>query len=127
LKAATEVEARRGSVANTDVRDVKVVHPLSKAIVDLKLGFQSNIMVLDIYGGKDLSKKNRRDTPLTTPGEVLLLDPSGNMSVRSEIDDLALYNTTLVREEPVKKPLEDQDEKEDKKKPIERKPIRPRD
>ncbi len=102
LKAATEIEARRGSVANTPPREVSVRHPIDKAVVKLNLGFESNFMVLDIYGGDNLSGR-RRDPPITKPGEILLLDANGNMTVRSEMDDHMQYEDTLVRDEPPKK------------------------
>ncbi len=99
LKAATEIDARRGTVANTPAREVTVRHPLDKQNVKLNLSFKSNILVLDIYGGNILPGR-RKEVPITEPGEILLLDANGNMTVRSEMDDFDQYQDALVREEP---------------------------
>ena len=103
LKPGTELDVRRGTMANTPPRKVKARNPLDKSVHELEVGFDSNILVLDIYGGKELSKK-KHDTPITTPGEVLLFDSNGNMTVRNEIDDQVEYSESLVRDEPVVKP-----------------------
>ncbi|MEX0676144.1 MAG: hypothetical protein WD063_03665 [Pirellulales bacterium] len=112
LEAATELtKVHRGVLANTEQKPVKVRHPISRQITELTLGFQSNILVLDIYGGRDLGK--RKTPPIVTPGEILLLDADGNMTVRSELDDQAQYESSIVRDEPEPttkpKPLLDND------------------
>jgi hypothetical protein len=111
LKPATELDVRRGTMANTPARKVKVRNPLDKQVHELEVGFDSNILVLDIFGGKDLAKR-KHETPITTPGEILLFDSNGNMTVRSELDDQTEYNESLVREEPKEKPkaLEEKDD-----------------
>lgn len=116
LKAATEIDAHRGTVANTPPREVLVKHPIDKQMVKLNLGFESNILVLDIYGGNDLPGR-KKDVPITEPGEILLLDANGNMTVRSEMDDFAQYQETLVREEPKPEAKALDAEKDDKNKP----------
>ncbi len=115
MKAATEIDAHRGTVANTPPREVIAIHPIDKQKVKLNLGFESNILVLDIYGGNDLGTR-RKEIPITEPGEILLLDSNGNMTVRSEIDDFDQYQDTLVREEAPaqKRALDDDKEKERK-------------
>lgn len=111
LKAATELEVRRGAVANTGPVDIKVPHPLDNTPQELNRSFESNIMVLDIHGGKDVTRR-KHDPPLTSPGEILILDPSGNMTVRSEIDDREQFAKLVIRAEPEKKPAPDKDKKE---------------
>jgi hypothetical protein len=103
LKPGTELDVRRGSLADTPPRKVKARNPIDKSVTELEVGFDSNILVLDIYGGKELSRK-KHDPPITTPGELLLFDANGNMTVRSELDDAAQYNESLVRDEPKEKP-----------------------
>jgi hypothetical protein len=115
LKAATELTVRRGAVANTGPVAVKVPHPLDKSPRDLNRSFESNIMVLDIHGGKDVTRR-KHDPPLTSPGEILILDPSGKMSVRSELEDREQFANLIIREEPVRRPTADKDkEKEESK------------
>jgi hypothetical protein len=106
LEAATELtKVHRGTVANTEVRDVQVKNPRDSQPKKMKLGFQSNILVLDIYGGRDLPAR-RKVPAVAGPGEILLLDANGNMMVRSELDDQAQYESSFVRDEPppAKKP-----------------------
>jgi hypothetical protein len=112
LKPGAELDVRRGSMADTPPRKVKARNPIDKSIEELEVGFDSNILVLDIYGGKELSKK-KHDTPITTPGEILLFDANGNMTVRNEMDDAAEYNESLVREEPEKKPKASEEKEAD--------------
>lgn len=108
LKAATELDLRRGGVANTGQVTVKVPHPLDNTPQEFARSFQSNIMVLDIHGGKDVTRR-KHDPPLTSPGEVLILDPSGKMTVRSELDDRDQFAKLIIRPEPVKKAAPEKD------------------
>ncbi len=113
LKAATELEVRRGAVANTGPVTVKVPHPLDNTPEELTRSFESNIMILDIHGGKDVTRR-RHDPPLTSPGEILILDASGNLSVRSELDDREPFAKSIIRIEPEKKPAPEKDNKDSK-------------
>jgi len=119
LIAATEMkEVRRGTVGNTEQRAVKARNPLNKSIQDLDLAIKSNIMVLDISGGKPLGAKSK----LTTPGEILLMDANGNLTVRSEMDDVEQYNIAMPVDPATVKP-ERALEKDDAKGKAPRKPI----
>ena len=117
-EAGTELaKVSRGSVANA--RDRKVTVPGSQGAKELTLDFAPNMLVLDIYGGKPLSRKN---ASLKAPGEVLLLDANGNMIVRHELDDRQQYERFAVRdEEPESKKkssaLKEDEEGAPKKKP----------
>jgi hypothetical protein len=98
LQAAFELKgARRGTVANKKQATVPVKHPQTKVETKVTLDFESNIIVLDIEGGRALTGRRRGPT-ITTPGEVLLLDAEGNMMVRSELEDEKLYAESVVRE-----------------------------
>ncbi len=108
LKAATELDVRRGTVANTGPVNVKVPDPLSKTPKELSRSFESNFMVLDIHGGKDVTRR-KHDPPLTSPGEILLLDANGNMTVRSELEDRDQFANLVIREAPVAKPVVEKD------------------
>ncbi len=122
LEAATELtRVRRGTLANAEQETVRVRRPGFNDPAELTLDFRSNTLVLDIYGGRNLSNRRRAD-PITSPGEILLLDAEGNMIVRNEMDDWAQYESTIVRdpavEAPKKKPLLNPD----KRKPRIRRP-----
>lgn len=60
-----------------------------------KIDYKTEMIVLDLRGGERLGR-NR----LTAPGEILLLDPDGNLEVRGEAEDrkarLAQKNPTTV-------------------------------
>jgi hypothetical protein len=137
VQAAFELKgARRGSVANKKQATVPVKHPQTKQEKKVTLDFESNILVLDIDGGRTLYKRKAPTSseqgavrpagggrgaaampPITTPGEVLLLDAEGNMMVRSELEDEKLYEESVVREEPAApegKPLLDGDRRDRK-------------
>jgi hypothetical protein len=47
--------------------------------------YVTDVLVLDLRGGDRLAGKNR----LAWPGEMLLMDPDGNLQVRSDVDDTA--------------------------------------
>jgi len=115
LKAAAELEVRRGAVANTGPVNIKVPHPLDKTPQELTRSFESNIMILDIHGGKDVTRR-KHDPPLTSPGEILILDASGNMTVRSELEDREPFAKLIIRSEPEPKPAADKDKDKDKEK-----------
>jgi hypothetical protein len=64
----------------------------------IDVDYVTNVVVVDFRGGGKLP--GRKD-PVTEPAEVLLLDLNGNLTVRSEVDDLAAINeVTGVVEEP---------------------------
>jgi hypothetical protein len=67
--------------------------------------FKSDMVVLDIRGGKGISGKN--GSKLTSPGEVLLLDRNGDLVVRNELDDRSMYEKRTPPEEPETKAKRD--------------------
>ena len=56
--------------------------------------FRSDMLILDIVGGKDLPK-GRKGEKLKSPGEMLVFTSSGQLEVHTEIDDSReyFYNT----------------------------------
>lgn len=111
VEAAIELEFERGAVANVPPKEVaersKLVYiardPRTEEFVEpTEIEFKTNMVVLDIYGGRAMSKK--KDAQLASPVEALLLDASGHLTVRSELDDLQMYNH---RKLPVKPPKPD--------------------
>lgn len=107
--AAAEVRVQRGTVANKREK-VEAIDPRDgsrqpAAFVD----FNTNTVVVDIFGGKLVSgPKRRTESPLAAPGEVLLLDAGGNLVVHNDIDDLSTYEYRLP---PKPEPVEDSDDK----------------
>ncbi len=90
IEAAIEQEFERGAVANLMGRTVKARDPRNEQIVERDdIDFKSDAIVLDIYGGRALTKK--RDSLLASPVDVLLMDASGHLIVHSELDDLQMY------------------------------------
>jgi hypothetical protein len=102
---------RRGGVANALNKEVQV-RDVGGQVKSVTLDFKSDIVVLDIFGGKTLPGK-RRVPPLTAPGEILLMDADGNLTVRNELDDRLSYGKTIVKEEPPPRaePKDDKDSK----------------
>jgi len=109
IEATTEVSLTRGTVANhtgkANARD-----PRTEQAMDLdEVEFRTGMVVLDMYGGKPLS---RRQT-LTSPAEVLLLDASGHLTVHSELADQTIYQRHKPAEEPSTRKDKDKDKEKD--------------
>jgi hypothetical protein len=81
IHAANEKELRRGYVANM-VEETEYILPDGQSI-DKKDSFKffTGITVVDVAGGEKLSRD------MDAPSRVLLLDPSGELYIRSELDD----------------------------------------
>jgi len=52
-------------------------------VVPETVDYVTEMLVLDLRGGEKLAGRNR----LTSPGEILLLDPDGNLEVRDDVED----------------------------------------
>jgi hypothetical protein len=99
---AAEVDVHRGSVLNF-VKDVRVIHPVTHHIVDLKeYAFSTNAIVADMLGGAEIPLLDRRTekSPLIAPGEILIFDSRGKLHVQDETDDIEGYRVFLVNAAP---------------------------
>ena len=85
---------------------------------EVTIDFQSNILVLDIYGGAKLNSR----MGLFAPGEVLVLDAQGNMSVHNELDDATEFESSMPKADPPPKKAKDLEDdgakKKEKKAPL---------
>jgi hypothetical protein len=97
IQVAKEKDFQRGSVANM-TEDAERLVEQGRAIDPVDdFKFQSDITVLDIMGGERLTRKEMR------PGSVLLMDPAGQLFVRSELTDaerVETHRATFAKEAP---------------------------
>ena len=95
---------RRGYVANFVERDQKYLGPGGLWIDELdSFNFFTGMTVVDMSGGETLG----RDT--TAPSRVLIMDPAGELHIRSEMDDKeAVTNHKLIFEEDKRRGREDE-------------------
>ena len=121
MEPAYEYDVGRGSVANTTVKELNVLNRQTKKIDEMTdVKFRSDMVVLDIRGGKLVGKKGSN---LTAPGEVLLLDRNGDLMVRSELDDQSMYEKRVPPEAPDTRAKNVLTEPP-KPKPVRKKPVR---
>ena len=81
IQAANEKELRRGYVANM-VEDAEYITPDGKSIDKIEsFKFFTGITVVDMAGGEKLMRD------MQAPSRVLLLDPSGELYIHTELDD----------------------------------------
>ncbi len=117
VDASRIVELVRGQVAN---------FPAEDAFVDRgpdigeqkKIPFQTDMMIVDMTGGDSTTIPGGGRA--RAPSQVLVMEPNGKLTVRSELADAETYETTRQRmkkaEEAAKPPPADKDEDEDKPK-----------
>ncbi len=90
VDVATETRAFRGSVANFSKRAFDVLDPVTLVIKVLRnVDLKTDHLIVDLRGGEDLP--GDRKSPLTSAGEVALIDDRGNFVVRNELDDYLDY------------------------------------
>jgi hypothetical protein len=81
VHAGIEKELRRGFVANS-IEEAEYVTPDQRSIDKMdSFKFMTGVTVVDVRGGAPLAKD------MQSPAQVLLLDPSGELYIRSELDD----------------------------------------
>jgi hypothetical protein len=118
-----KAETRRGAVLNlSDV--IQFFNPLDWKVYEIfdkveadgsKVGrqYRTDAILVDIIGGhRVFTLKNQS---VAMPGEILIMDASGNFIVRDELDDAQPYNhATIVSEQSSPPPRRKDDEKNDK-------------
>lgn len=87
----TELSTIRGGMLDAS-QAVDVLHPITRQFHTLdNYQFRSGAMLLDMRGGEPLSGPNGsradRSVGFYSPGEILILDESGNLQVGNEFDD----------------------------------------
>ncbi len=99
VPASTKTRTYRASLANKKESKVLATDPRNKKVIVIdEVDFNSGIVVVDIYGGKSVSnQKSKRESPFTAPGEVLLLDAQGNLTVHNDLED---HDQFLSRQPP---------------------------
>ncbi|HEY3394408.1 MAG TPA: hypothetical protein VGK58_16965, partial [Lacipirellulaceae bacterium] len=96
IQAETQREFKRGYVANFVTKGQKYLGPGGMWIDELEsFNFFTGMTVLDVNGGESLGGKDA-----TAPARVLIMDPAGELHIRSEMDDKdAVTNHKLIFEE----------------------------
>jgi hypothetical protein len=101
IKAAEELDTRRGYIANMTQRDQRYIGPDGTWIDEVEsFAFRTGITVLDVDGGESLGK----DT--TAPARVLLMGPAGELYIRNELDDalaVATHNAIMEADDQAKR------------------------
>jgi hypothetical protein len=87
----------RGAVLHA-TQDVKVIHPVTKEVIDLpKFTVATDCLIADMMGGEALRPVDRTlPQPMTAVGEMLVMDPLGRLTVRNEADDIDMYRRFTV-------------------------------
>ena len=89
------VEAPRGKVVNF-TSDTEAIDPSANGLRKITgKKFETGSIVLDIRGGDWFTTKKLH----SVPGEILLLDSDGNLTIRSEVEDAKTYNNHNFPEE----------------------------
>jgi hypothetical protein len=105
IPAALE-KVTRGALLQA-TQDVKVIHPVTKEVIDLpKFTVATNCLIADMMGGEAMRPVDRTLTqPLTAIGEMLVMDPLGRLMVRNEADDIDMYRRfTVPKSDPNAQP-----------------------
>ena len=94
----------RGSVLNFTLDKTKVIHPVTKEVIELdKYPLITDAMVADLMGGETMRAINTQLTPqpLTALGEMLVMDSQGNLHVQNEADDIEkIRRLSVPKEDP---------------------------
>ncbi len=117
IPASTKIRAYRASLTNKKESKVLAKDPRNDHTIEInQVDFNSGIVVVDIFGGKNVSLPRRRESPLAAPGEVLLLDAHGNLIVHNDLDDHAQFLSRQPPEEMEEAPAEPEKPSDEKSK-----------
>jgi hypothetical protein len=89
VDASKVAEVVRGQIANFAVEDT----PINERGETRPIPFQTDTLVLDMAGGETLSGVPRAKAL----GQLLVLEPNGQLSVKSELADAEIYEPTKKR------------------------------
>jgi hypothetical protein len=99
----------RGSVFDFVQDSVKVVHPVTRQVVELnKQPIRAGALVADMHGGEKIPAVTRvADQALIAPGEVLVFDALGKLHVQDEVLDVdAIRQATIPKTDAAGQPLD---------------------
>jgi hypothetical protein len=105
IQASTQRDFQRGYVANLVTKRQEYLGPGGQWIDTLEtFKFFTGMTVLDMEGGESLGKD------ATAPARVLLMDPAGELHIRSEMDDKEAVDLhKLIFERPKNRSREDEE------------------
>jgi hypothetical protein len=81
----------RGQMANYTV-DTPLLKPSTGKVETETVNFQTNLVLIDMAGGESLPTYRGR-----SPGRMLLLSPTGELDVKSELTDVSTFDSELDR------------------------------
>ncbi len=99
---AAAVEASRGAVLDVGSTGVKkkIIHPISREAKELNdYPYNTGITVVDILGGETTALKSGEVEALLAPVDVMLVDQSGRVMVRTDMGDDQDFHKFVEREE----------------------------
>lgn len=96
----TQEDVQRGSTLNF-TKDAEALHPVKLEYVELKdYRTRTDAVVVDIRGGERLPGSTNKD-PMTSPGQVAVIDHTGKLVVLDEAKDLKSWHR-YGKVEPIK-------------------------
>lgn len=96
----------RGAILQA-TQDAKVIHPVTKEVIDLpKFTVATQALIADMLGGEAMRPVDRTlPQPMTSLGEILVMDALGRLEVRNEADDIDMYRRfTVPKVDPTQQP-----------------------
>lgn len=96
-------EARRSDVLNFSAL-AHILHPIDWTVRKLPdAEIKTNTMVVDMMGGREVRELNSSRSPIKyyLPGEVLVMEPNGELVVRNNSDDKENYFHALFLDDEV--------------------------
>ncbi len=114
-------EARRADVLNFSAL-AHILHPIDWTVRKLPdADIETDTMVVDMLGGNEVRELSNSRSPIKyfIPGEVLLMGPNGELTVRNNSDDKENFNLALFLDDEVaeigkKKSNDDEDKSRDR-------------